>query len=61
MILITRLQKTLNDFQRFDILFNNAGICAHVLTHGLTTSELGTMRGSNLKEASLLLQRQCPG
>ncbi len=52
--------KTVEDFNRIDILFNNAGICAYGLAHELTEKEWDTMLDINLKGAWLVARRIIP-
>ena len=47
-------------FQRIDILFNNAGICAYGLAHELTEEEWDAMIDINLKGAWLVARRIIP-
>ena len=50
----------LSQFERIDILFNNAGICAYGLAHELTEEEWDTMIDINLKGAWLVARRIIP-
>jgi len=54
------VDKTLAEFKRIDILFNNAGICAYGLAHELTEKEWDTMLDINLKGAWLVARRIIP-
>jgi len=47
-------------FQRIDILFNNAGICAYGLTHELSEEEWDAMLDINLKGAWLVARQIIP-
>src|SRR6185369_5217901 len=47
-------------FERIDILFNNAGICAYGLAHELTEEEWDAMLDINLKGAWLVARRIIP-
>ena len=51
---------TLSRFERVDILFNNAGICAYGLAHELTEEAWDTMLDINLKGAWLIARRVIP-
>lgn len=50
----------LRQFNRIDILFNNAGICAYGLAHELTEEEWDSMLDINLKGAWLVARRIIP-
>ena len=50
----------LSQFNRIDILFNNAGICAYGLVHELTEKEWDIMLDINLKGAWLVARRIIP-
>ena len=54
------VSKTLTEFGRIDILFNNAGICAYGSAHELTEKEWDTMLDINLKGAWLVARRIIP-
>ena len=47
-------------FQRIDLLFNNAGICAYGLAHELTENEWDSMLDINLKGAWMVARRIIP-
>ncbi len=51
---------TVAAFDRIDILFNNAGICAYGLAHELTEEAWDTMLDINLKGAWLVARRVIP-
>lgn len=51
---------TVSLFDRIDILFNNAGICAYGLAHELTEDAWDTMLDINLKGAWLVARRVIP-
>lgn len=53
--------KTLDQFKRIDILFNNAGICAYGAAHELKEEEWDSMLDINLKGAWLVARRIIPG
>lgn len=48
------------EFGKFDILFNNAGICAYGLAHELTEKEWDAMLDINLKGAWMVARRIIP-
>lgn len=50
----------LKSFDRIDILFNNAGICAYGLAHELSEDEWDAMLDINLKGAWLVARRIIP-
>lgn len=52
--------KTVEQLQKIDILFNNAGICAYGLAHELSEKEWDTMLDINLKGAWLVARRIIP-
>lgn len=54
------VQKALQAFDRIDILFNNAGICAYGLVHELSEKEWDIMLDINLKGAWLVARRIIP-
>jgi SDR family mycofactocin-dependent oxidoreductase len=54
------VQKAMTAFNRIDILFNNAGICAYGLAHELTEQEWDTMLDINVKGAWLVARRIIP-
>ncbi|MEO5634177.1 mycofactocin-coupled SDR family oxidoreductase [Gaiella sp.] len=47
-------------FERLDVLFNNAGICAYGLAHELTEDEWDTMLDINLKGPWIVARRVIP-
>jgi len=47
-------------FERIDVLFNNAGICAYGLAHELTEAEWDAMLDINLKGAWIVARRVIP-
>jgi SDR family mycofactocin-dependent oxidoreductase len=51
---------TISRFNRIDILFNNAGICAYGLAHELTEDAWDAMLDINLKGAWLVARRVIP-
>ena len=55
------VDKTISNFQRIDILFNNAGICAYGLAHELTEEAWDAMIDINLKGAWLTARHIIPG
>lgn len=54
------VQKAIAAFNRIDILFNNAGICAYGLAHELTEQEWDIMLDINVKGAWLVARRIIP-
>ncbi|HEX3235079.1 MAG TPA: mycofactocin-coupled SDR family oxidoreductase [Gemmatimonadales bacterium] len=52
--------RTVDQFGRIDVLFNNAGICAYGLAHELTEDAWDTMLDINLKGAWLVARRVIP-
>ena len=52
---------TLERFERIDILFNNAGICAYGLAHELSEDDWDAMLDINLKGAWLVSKAVIPG
>lgn len=52
--------KTLEQLQKIDVLFNNAGICAYGLAHELSEKEWDAMLDINLKGAWLVARRIIP-
>src|SRR6185369_4887280 len=56
----TAVNAARKQFERIDILFNNAGICAYGLAHELTEEECDTMIDINLKGAWLVARRIIP-
>jgi SDR family mycofactocin-dependent oxidoreductase len=56
----TAVETTLSRWDRIDILFNNAGICAYGLAHELTENAWDTMLDINLKGAWLVARRVIP-
>jgi SDR family mycofactocin-dependent oxidoreductase len=54
------VKATRKHFERIDILFNNAGICAYGLAHELTEEEWDTMLDINLKGSWLVARRIIP-
>jgi SDR family mycofactocin-dependent oxidoreductase len=54
------VKKAIAAFNRIDILFNNAGICAYGLAHELTEQEWDTMLDINVKGAWLVARRIIP-
>lgn len=52
--------RTIKQFGRIDILFNNAGICAYGLAHELTEQAWDAMLDINLKGAWLVARRVIP-
>ncbi len=58
---ITRaVEATVAEFERIDVLFNNAGICAYGLAHELSEDEWDAMLDINLKGAWLVARRVIP-
>ena len=58
--IVKAVSTTLNQFEKIDILFNNAGICAYGATHELTEKEWDTMLDINLKGAWMVARRIIP-
>jgi NAD(P)-dependent dehydrogenase (short-subunit alcohol dehydrogenase family) len=58
--IVNAVSKTLEQLNRIDILFNNAGICAYGSAHELTEMEWDTMLDINLKGAWLVARRIIP-
>jgi NAD(P)-dependent dehydrogenase (short-subunit alcohol dehydrogenase family) len=56
----TAVDQTVAKFERIDVLFNNAGICAYGLAHELTEPEWDAMIDVNLKGAWLVARRVIP-
>jgi SDR family mycofactocin-dependent oxidoreductase len=54
------VEQTRKKFQRIDILFNNAGICAYGLAHELSEEEWDAMLDINLKGAWLVARQIIP-
>jgi NAD(P)-dependent dehydrogenase (short-subunit alcohol dehydrogenase family) len=52
---------TLERFERIDVLFNNAGICAYGLAHELSEDDWDAMLDINLKGAWLVSKAVIPG
>ena len=52
--------KTVEQFKKIDILFNNAGICAYGFAHELTEKEWDAMLDINLKGPWLVARRIIP-
>lgn len=58
--IVAAVQEAHLTFQRIDILFNNAGICAYGKAHELTEQEWDSMLDINLKGAWLVARRIIP-
>jgi len=58
--IVKAVSTTLDQFERIDILFNNAGICAYGAIHELTEKEWDIMLDINLKGAWLVARRIIP-
>jgi NAD(P)-dependent dehydrogenase (short-subunit alcohol dehydrogenase family) len=58
--IVAAVEETKRAFNRIDILFNNAGICAYGYAHELTEEEWDTMLDINLKGAWLVSRRIIP-
>lgn len=58
--ILTAVKAAVEKFQRVDILFNNAGICAYGLAHELKEEEWDAMIDINLKGAWLVAKRIIP-
>lgn len=58
--IVKAVTETYSVFQRIDILFNNAGICAYGSAHELTEKEWDIMLDINLKGAWLVARRIIP-
>ncbi|MFI5131833.1 MAG: mycofactocin-coupled SDR family oxidoreductase [Chitinophagales bacterium] len=58
--IVKAVSATLEQFEKIDILFNNAGICAYGATHELTEKEWDTMVDINLKGAWMVARRIIP-
>lgn len=54
------VESTVSRFNRIDILFNNAGICAYGLAHELTEEAWDAMLDINLKGAWMVARRVIP-
>ena len=54
------VDQTVERFGRFDILFNNAGICAYGLAHELSEEEWDAMLDINLKGPWMVARRVIP-
>ncbi|HMJ47995.1 MAG TPA: mycofactocin-coupled SDR family oxidoreductase [Ferruginibacter sp.] len=55
------VDETISTFNRIDILFNNAGICAYGLAHELSEEAWNAMIDINLKGAWLVARHIIPG
>jgi len=58
--IIRAVDQAVDQFERIDILFNNAGICAYGLAHELQEDEWDAMLDINLKGAWLVARRVIP-
>lgn len=58
--IVKAVTKTEKQFDKIDILFNNAGICAYGLAHELTEKEWDAMIDINLKGAWMVARRIIP-
>jgi NAD(P)-dependent dehydrogenase (short-subunit alcohol dehydrogenase family) len=58
--IVAAVRKTMDSFDRIDVLFNNAGICAYGLAHELTEKEWDAMLDINLKGPWLVARRIIP-
>lgn len=58
--ILPAVENTLSTFERIDILFNNAGICAYGLVHEMPEEEWDAMIDINLKGAWLVARRIIP-
>jgi len=58
--ILRAVKKTEEEFEKIDILFNNAGICAYGLAHEITETEWDTMIDINLKGAWMVARRIIP-
>src|SRR5258708_25250679 len=56
----TAVNQTVAKFERIDVLFNNAGICAYGLAHELSEPEWDAIIDINLKGAWLVARRIIP-
>ncbi|HKP28032.1 MAG TPA: mycofactocin-coupled SDR family oxidoreductase [Gemmatimonadales bacterium] len=54
------VEKTIAEFGRIDILFNNAGVCFYGLIHEMSEAEWDAMVDINLKGAWMLARRVIP-
>ena len=54
------VEKTIAEFGRIDILFNNAGVCFYGLVHEMSESEWDAMVDINLKGAWMVARRVIP-
>ena len=57
---IGAVERALREWQRIDVLFNNAGICAYGLVHELTETEWDAMLDINLKGSWLVSKHVVP-
>ena len=58
--IVTAVKGAKEEFDKIDILFNNAGICAYGLAHELTEGEWDAMLDINLKGAWMVAKRIIP-